>query len=380
MVALILLGATAPPAAPESGLDTWTLLSTIFGGIAALAVVSGFVYWIVKRGERKARALREQQVSKDVEEMGDSIGHLESVVAELANEMRGRIPRPLVRFSLRDGPSLSAVAVKVPVPTVDVDSIVESERRAALSTLLPVSRPVREPSSSGPITVGALQKLAESMKGFGYGQQRYLPVTEEDHRRFEQTVDEYCASLRTFVDEWATYLAVRKSIIVLGVQLDNDGGAPAEDARIKLYFPDPFTRRDWPEKPTRPQRPKFKPRENPAFSIGRYPLYAPYLPPLARLPDVSPPNLTGPFYEDGSVVVRYDYRSLPHHDPVKPDSLVVSIEDPGAYVIRWTVGARNLPQRAEGTLDLGIRHLEADAAPVKTLGELLNAGRTASRR
>jgi hypothetical protein len=382
MLTVVLLEATSPPASPKGGVDTWALLSTIFGAIAALAVVSGFVYWIVKRGERKARALREQQVSKDVAEMGDSIGHLESVVAALAEEMHGRAPRPLVRFSLHDGPSISAVVDKAPIPTVDLASVIELERRAALSTLLPLSTPPRErgPSTAGPVTVSGFQKLAESMRGLGFGQQHYLPVTEEDHRAFEKSVEGYCASLKTFVDEWVTYLRARKAVVVLGIQVDNDGGAPAEDARIKLHFPDPFTQADWPEKPTRPQRPKFTPRENPAWSLGGYPFRVPYVSPLGRLPDIEPPNLTGPFYEEGSVVARYDYRSLPHHDAVKPDPLVVAVSDAGAYVIRWTVGARNLPQRVEGTLDLEIRHLEAEEAPVKTLADLLNAGRAHSRQ
>jgi hypothetical protein len=369
-------------AAPDTdaGLDPVALIGAVFAGISALAVVIGAVYWLMKRRERAARAAREEQVSSDVAEMGDSIEHLESVVAALAEEMRGRTPQPLVRFLLSEGPSPGALAVKPSVPLVDIDAIVESERQAALSTLIPVevprpSSPTRQGETAIDIsTLETLEKLTKPARAFGFGQ-KHLPVTEQDHDAFKAEVERYASDLRGFIDDWLAYLAASRLILLLHVQIDNDGGAPADEARIKLHFPDPCSKAAWPDKPERPKRPKFVRRESPFSRLGRdYPL--PYLPPVT--PRFEPPNvnLTGPFYEEGSVVVRYDYRSIPHHDPVKPDPFLIAIPEPGAFEVRWAVGAKNLSRPAEGILHLEVRHEEPDPSVRMTnLVDLLSAHR-----
>ena len=94
--------------------------------------------------------------------------------------------------------------------------------------------------------------------------------------------------------------------------------------------------------------------------------------PRFDLPRIEPANLTGPFYEDGSVIVTYDYRSIPHHDPVKPDHMIVGVLEAGTYSVKWTVGAKNLARRAEGILRLEVRHEETpEPARVETLHQLL---------
>ena len=98
--------------------------------ISAAAVVVGWIAFLLTRRQRRRRAEREEQLTADVAEMGDAIGELTTMVTSLAEEMRGRSPRPQLRFKVQAGPTPSVV-VRVPaIPTVDVEAIVAAEREA----------------------------------------------------------------------------------------------------------------------------------------------------------------------------------------------------------------------------------------------------------
>jgi hypothetical protein len=88
-------------------------------------------------------------------------------------------------------------------------------------------------------------------------------------------------------------------------------------------------------------------------------------------PSIEPLNFTGPFYEDGSVVVRFDYGVIPHHDPLETDTFRIAVPEPGNYTVNWSVHAANLTRPAEGALVLELRYEELDRTPIRTLDALL---------
>jgi hypothetical protein len=98
---------------------------------------------------------------------------------------------------------------------------------------------------------------------------------------------------------------------------------------------------------------------------------------LPQIHDVRPIKLpsdhSGPHYKKGSLEVSYRYVSLPHHEPVVLDWLVVGIPEPGSYDICWTIGARNLPSLEEGTLQLKVEYDEPSPEPICTIGALTRA-------
>jgi hypothetical protein len=305
------------------------------------------------------------------------------MVTTLAEGMRDRSPRPRLRFSTKDGPTRAVVVRLPPIPTLDVEAIVQSELAAARSVRPPVTNPKAMPSDASGEPRGVLetinrqQRLLQNVLGSGVGD-RYLPVTEEHFRRFQRELDKYEAEIRAFVDDWLGYLRQRRLAIRFLGQIDNDGGAPAEQARIKLLFPDPCHETDWPQRPTLPVRPKFKRRLNPLHpdnrfsSVGLAPFHS-----LLHSPEIAPINLrrdhSGPTYRSGSLEVTYEYASLPHHDVVELDTFVVGMPEAGIYQVRWTIGAKNLVHLEEGTLDVEIIHEETALTPVTTLGNLVRA-------
>jgi len=386
--------ATSTVSASKGGIDgtlVLAIIATIAGVVSAIGVITGGLYWYRTRRARRDREQREAAQTADIAEMGDAIVDLKTMVTSLADEMRGRAPRPQVRFSTSDGPT-PAVIVRIPaVPEVDAEAIVENELAAIRATRPPIERPPAAPRStetaggaaSGDIAgaFGAISKILETQRrlgsGVGFGGAKYLPVTEEDYSAFEKQLERYADEVRTFVRNWLGYLAKRRIAIAFAAQVDNDGGAPAEEARIKIHFPEPCDEAEWPERPSLPTRPKFGRRLNPAYPanrLGALNLRAPYMP---RIPNIAPINFqrdhSGPHYRKGSLEVSYDYDSLPHHDTVELDPFVVGIPESGVYTVRWTIGAKNLVHLEEGTLQVEIIYEEADSKPVTTLGDLVKA-------
>jgi hypothetical protein len=384
--------ATSTVSASKGGIDSTLVLAiiaTIAGVVSAIGVITGGLYWHRTRRARRDREQREAEQTADIAEMGDAIVDLKTMVTSLADEMRGRAPRPQVRFSTSDGPT-PAVIVRIPaVPELDAEAIVENELGAIRATRPLIERPIAAPprstetagdAASGDIAgaFGAISKILQTQRRLGFGGAKYLPVTEEDYSAFEKQLERYAGEVRTFVRNWLGYLAKRRVAIAFAAQVDNDGGAPAEEARIKLHFPDPCDEAEWPERPNLPTRPKFERRLNPAYpgnrlgalNLGR----APYIP---RIPDIAPINFqrdhSGPHYRNGSLEVSYDYDSLPHHDTVELDPFLVGIPESGVYTVRWTIGAKNLVHLEEGTLQVEIIYEEGDSKPVTTLGDLVKA-------
>ena len=343
-----------PPATPVVATDgpDWTLILTAIGTaaavISALAVIVALGYWLRTRKRRAARDELQVAMAEDIEQM-------QSVVAMIAAETQGRRPRPTVQFALDDGPSMSVVLTRQALRPVDADAIVEAEKRAALATLMPA-----DPEPRG-------------FDAFGAYSGCYRRITEADREMFREDVEAYEKDLRRFLKNWISYRQFTQPIAVLLGHVDNNGGGPALDARVRFHFPDPFRKADWPERPVRPRRPKFERPENPIYSIGRV-----RVPQPIHIPKPDLPNLVGPFYEEGSVKVQFDFESIPHADPFKTPAFSVWCDKPGTYVITWTVHAANLSQPERGELVCEIRDEEPDETPISALADLLTERRTES--
>lgn len=243
-----------------------TVIATVAGVISAAAVLIGVVYWLVTRESRAARSARERQVSDDVAEMGDRIERLEKVIAAVAADAEGRRPAPSVCLQTGDGPVQAARLSRRAPPMVDLERIIASERRAALSTLPAVTKqPDLDEANIDRLTGSAIRGIARAIEAMSA---RYEGVTDEDRKNFERSVDSYVASLRHFIPRWLEYLESRREIVAFVANIDNSGGAPATDASVRLNFPDPCARGEAPEAPKKPARPVFSPREKPWVAAG----------------------------------------------------------------------------------------------------------------
>jgi hypothetical protein len=365
----VLAAAKAAENTAPGGTD-WALvlsiIATVAGAVSAIAVVVGAIYWFRTRGQRRERSEREEQVSREVAEMGDRLEQLHDILGVVITEQRDRQPHPRLSFLARSEPVEHVIVVKRGLPAIDVEGIVAAERETALATLLPIAGEGPEmPGTLGSFTrhVAQMNRLFGSAAG-------ELPVTGADHERFEARVDAYEEDLRTFIQQWVSFLEHRRLLVAFRAQLANDGGAPAEDARIRMIFPDPCRRDEPRAKPKRPPRPIFEPRRNRAYSPY---LFAPRID-LPRL-DLDPPNLNGPFYDDGSLVVSFTYKAIPHHDPIRTDWFIVGVPESGTFEVEWRIGAKNLVAPATGSLMLEVRHEPPNGEEIKTLPALVNLAR-----
>lgn len=356
-----------------SGIDWVTVIGTSAAVISAVAVVVGVIYWLATRESRAARAVREQQVSADVAEMVERVERLENVVAGVVAEAEERRPVPTVLLQTGDGPVQSARVTRGAPPAVDIEQIVAFERRATLSTLPPAAREldVRDIPGADRLRSPILTAIAGAVEAVSG---KYESVTEEDRKTFEGSVETYLASLRTFIPNWLSYLETRRELIYFVAHVDNSGGAPATQASVRLHFPDPCVKGEAHERPKQPSRPSFSRRLKPlaAFAAGES-VRDRLLVETMRPRHFEPPNLnlTGPFYEDGSVKVRFEYASIPHHDPFNTDPFLIRIPEAGTFTIGWSVHASNLLRPQEGSLELAVVWDEPDPTPIGTLEQLL---------
>lgn len=353
------------------GIDWVTVIGTGAALISAAAVIVGVIYWLATREGRTARAAREQQVSADVGEMVERVERLEKVVAGVVAEAEERRPVPVVLLQTGDGPVQSARVRRPAPPAVDIEQVVAFERRAALGTLPPAAKAfdVSEIPGADRLRSPILTAIAGAVEAVSG---KYESVTEEDRKRFERTVETYVASLQAFIPRWLSFLETRRELTYFVAHVDNQGGAPATQASVRLHFPDPCMKGEALERPKHPSRPIFSRRLKPlaALAAGDS-MRDRLLVETMRPPRFDPPNLTGPFYEDDSVKVRFSYPSIPHQDPFDTDPFLIRIPEAGTYNIGWSVHASNLLRPQEGSLELDVVWEEPDPTPVGTLDQLI---------
>jgi hypothetical protein len=358
----------------DGGVGWVAVLAVVASVVSAAGVIVGGLYWLTTRGRRAERARREEEMSHDIAEMSESIEKLETLVIAVAEDAQGRRPEPVLNLVTAQGPATSVVLTLPAIPEVDIDAIVERERRAVelRRPRLPsreTPRARQEGKGIGGIAgLAGLARLAENLEAAGLSSHPRA-VTEDDIARFDGLVERFLGRIPGYVHSWLRYLEERRRVIALSALIDNTGGAPAADARVRLHFPDPCRQAEWPEKPQRPWRPVFTPPKPPWMRA----LVAPpdYQQLLMTPKTLKPPNLTGPFYEDGSLLVRFDYAAIPHHDPITTPGFIVGVPLEGEMSVPWTIHASNLPRPAEGSLLVDIRYEPPKADPITTLDELV---------
>jgi hypothetical protein len=371
-------------AARHGGLGS-TATAILVGVIATLAAAAIVAIWnlVANRGRRR----RERETA-------DQIANLEAMVRRLQEESEAKRPRPTIAFVTRDDPAQAVLFKRPMLPEIDAETIVALERRAALNTapLIPTSpqgkalqKKVDELAAAAGVPktlldLSGFQAAAHTAR-LALGGPKYLEPTEKDVAAFEDRVDSYETALRGFIPKWIDYLVCRRATIYVAAVIGNDGGAHADDARIRIHFPDPCEEPVTPEEPEPglPRRPKFEPPLNPDYrGIDRLmgsTLNASLLRDLDRgaysIPSVVGKRARhGPFYESGSVTVRFDY-DIPHHDPITTPAFAVFAPNAGSFDVTWTVHARNLPTPTEGALRLILEDTEPEVEKVTTLEAFL---------
>ena len=113
-----------------SSADDWAVAITVIAAvISAIGVLIGGIYWFATRGSRAERAKREEEVSQDIAEMSENLEKLETLVIAVAEDVQGRRPEPILHLITAQGPAASVSFTLPAIPEVDIDAIVESERR-----------------------------------------------------------------------------------------------------------------------------------------------------------------------------------------------------------------------------------------------------------
>jgi len=91
------------------------------------------------------------------------------------------------------------------------------------------------------------------------------------------------------------------------------------------------------------------------------------------IPTPKIPNPTGPFYEDGSLTVRFEYPTIPHHDPFETPMFLVGVPGEGSFTVGWTVHAANLSRPVEGSLEMEVHYEAPGDQSLTTLVDLFGA-------
>jgi hypothetical protein len=319
----------------------------LFGGLAAAGTV---VIVLVAAG-----VVGEAKTSLDVAVLAftglaAAIGWLGLIVSWLTYQLEaGRVPRPDVRI-IDEGSLTSHWTVHLMrvAPAEDTAGILEREREE-LARAKEVSR---RPKAKGSLAdlVGASSFL-------------FPAPSEDDLRRYDERVEEYIPRLERFLIEKRSYDEFWSISRPLLLAFTNDkGGAPADGVLIRLHFPDKkegLVVHDVIGVPDKPPQPPARPAPPKGSSLLDQFLVQPMSFPdfigrgLGSIEPIAPPgNVSGPDFEEGSVLVKYTVAQILHNVPEdnRDESLLVSFMKPGTWEIPYEVHARNLQAHRTGLL------------------------------
>lgn len=338
--------------------------------IAALAAAFGS--WITWRGNQMSA--RQQQ------QMGEDIRRLTELTEGSIEEARAQRPAPVVRFAVTNHGADAASLRRTRLDReLDVEAILDLERRRAMATLPQPPKPRRKADTGqlGPVIAGLdsaleqaaqLQRLAASMGALGYG--RDAPATAEEKREFKEKVEAYLERVRSWLDEYKRWEQERHEVIAMQLRFENHGRVPCVGGVYQAHFPDPFDRGpdEYPELGVSPARPKFV-RPSP-FALAN--LDVPLL--RATVPRIRPidtfSNVSNTRFRKGSVIVEVGVKKLLHGVPEDSDVFLLHAPDDGSYRIAWEIHAENLPEAASGQLELQLMTEVVHGEPIKDLEEL----------
>jgi len=195
---------------------------------------------------------------------------------------------------------------------------------------------------------------------------RGLGITEKDRTEYNEFLAEYHQNYQRFLDEYQEYSEVCRRSFALELELENDGGAPADDLDISVHLPSDWmmiegARIPQPESPARPKRPRtvFEKALRPIdpldlTSFGSL-QPSPYLAVMDRI-SADSAKLDGPWISDEEDNrVTWHIRHLKHGDVEALSGLLVvlpSADTPGGE-LRYRLHASNLVKAIEGQIGLG---------------------------
>jgi hypothetical protein len=277
-----------------------------------------------------------------------AIGWLGLVVSWLTFRLEaGRVPRPDVKI-IDEGSLVSHWKLRLvrQAPRQDIERILEAEREQLARAKEASKRRSRK---------------GGTLSGYEMFSSLISAPSEDDLRRFDKRVETYLSELRQYLTEKQTYDEFWSISRPLLLAFTNDrGGAPADGVLVRLHFPDPEQglvvqdASDLPDEPDVPSRPA--PPKGRSFLDDL--LYRPSLSDflghgLGALGRIAPPgNVSGPDFEQGSVLVKYKIDEILHNVPEdnRNESLVVTFQKPGTWEIPYEIHARNLQAHRTGRL------------------------------
>lgn len=339
--------------------------------LAALAAAAGtFITW---KGNRE-NAVQQKQ-------MADDIRRLTELTEGSIEEARAQRPAPELRFAVKnqgvEAASLARTRIERPL---DVDAILELERRRAMATLPKPPKPGPEPDAAqsavlGPAFAGLQKMLADQAKvydqlGGAFGFAKRTPATEEEKAEFEEKVEAYLGRVRKWLTAYERWEQERHELVRVTLRFENDGRVPCVGGIYEVHFPDPFEQGpdEYPELEGAPSRPKFT-RPGP-WSFPNL-----MVPATFDIPRVSPidtfSNVSNTRFRKGSVIVEVGVKKLLHGVTEDSDPFLLRAPNDGAFTVPWQIHAENLPEAVSGELRLELITKIERGEPIKDLEELL---------
>lgn len=316
-------------------------------------------------------------------QMADDLRRLAELTENSIEEARAQRPDPVVRFLAAKGEAADAILIERTrlERAIDVEAIVEAERRRALATL-PVEKPKRDASTTAALPgfegLAEVAANAERLARFlGPAYNASAPATPEETAKFEKQVDDYIERLRSWLDDYSAWRDETDRLVRLRLRFENLGRVPCEGARIDVHFPDPFdeAEEEYPEMGTAPTRPRFHRRS--ALEIAGLGLgYTPHIPVSSLSPrildNLERRNVSRPRYrKGGSIHVDFTVTKLLHGRWEDSDLITLRAPADGIYTVPWTIWGENLGEPARGQLQLHIATQIENGPAITGLEELL---------
>jgi len=236
------------------------------------------------------------------------------------------------------------------VRPLDVDQIVRAAEEEARATMPRRPSPRVPPGKFGGVfdfNLCAADMLA-SVSG----------ASDDELRDFLGKVKDYGDELRSWLNELEVARRENLRPFTASTRAVEQGQAPADFARIRLFFPGDFEEpAPPPEVPAPPTRPKFVSRYGP-------PLLGPRLPRMPVLPIQSTgalsrlvPRQDKAEYsrEDGETIVDMNLGHINQHDHRDSPEFSLRAAPPGTYEVRWRISANSLTPPTEGSLGVAVR-------------------------
>ena len=190
--------------------------------------------------------------------------------------------------------------------------------------------------------------------------------SQQELKRFNKDLSEYLKQYEAYLNDLADWKTVKSKIFQLGFSVVNDGGAPADDIDILIYFPDGFLimkEEDLTKIPKSPEKP-IPPRSTldlmkspfnimknlriPSYDHSRF----------SSMYGNIPKDVSGHKIKlTDSYEVEYHVNRLKHGFSIKLDAVYLDYsesEEIKSFEAEYWINAGNMPESTEGRLHVVI--------------------------